>query len=305
MNKSDEKNETLAALALGSLDENEARLLAVQIESDAELAAEFAEWEDIVADLAFSASPAEPSLELRSNLLRAIRQTPQLPASNQSVAKSTENTAKVVEQVKGFDSQQSPGKNNVLNFPASTKRSFWSFAPAFSAAAASIAAILLGISLYNVSENNKVKNEQIAELNQKIIAAEQKLTDVQTRLEREREERELLASPATFIKALDGTKELPAAKARFVFDPQTGQSLLYVTGLPAPPQGKAYQIWFITDPKKPAPGKTFETDNNGRGVLREQIPAQYANAAVFAVTLEPENGSQSPTSAVLLLSTVS
>lgn len=295
--------ELLAALALGSLDENEARRLVVQIESDAELAAEFAEWENVATNIAFAAPPAEPAFELRRNILRAIRQTAQISNSNQNVSKKTENIVTTDAQTKTAVTSQSPQKNTVLNFPAGSKRSFWNFVPAYGAVAASIAAVLLGISLYNVSENNKTKNEQIAQLNQKITVTEQKLADVQTRLEREREERELLASPATFIKALDGTKELPTAKARFVFDPQTGQSLLYVTGLPAPPQGKAYQIWFITDPNKPAPGKTFETDDKGRGVLRDQIPAQHTKASVFAVTLEPVNGSLAPTSSPLLLST--
>ncbi|MEP6925442.1 MAG: anti-sigma factor [Pyrinomonadaceae bacterium] len=295
MDKRDEKNEILAAFALGSLDEIEARKLAAQIESDAELAAELEKWRDVAANLAFIAPEAKPAPTVRENILAAIRKTPQNSSSEQSATNGATKIekAKIVEQP-----EESLAKATVLSFPARSRTSFWSFAPAFSAVAASVIAVLLAIALYNTAQSNKVKTDKISELNQKIIEA-------QTQLERERQERELLISPATFIKALNGTKELPTAKARLVFDPKTGQALLYVEGLPAAPQGKAYQIWFISDPKHPAPGKTFGTDDKGKGILRDEIPVQALKAEAFAITLEPESGSAAPTTLPLLVSPVS
>lgn len=300
MDKRDEKLDDLAALALGSLDKIEARALAAQIASDAQLAAEFEEWQDLAANLALIVPPVEPASSVRENILAAIRTAPQTLISESHSGNNPKlvRETKDIEQSKTISQPKQPEKTNVLNFPARSK--FWNFVPAFGAVAASVIAVLLGISLYQTVQSNKAKTDQIAELNQKISAAEQKVGDVQRALERERQERELLASPASFVKALDGTNEIPTAKARLVFDPKTGRALLYVEGLPAAPKGKAYQIWFITDPKHIAPGKTFETDQTGKGVLRDEIPAQSLKAGVFAVTLEPVGGSKAPTSSILL-----
>jgi anti-sigma-K factor RskA len=159
----------------------------------------------------------------------------------------------------------------------------------------------LGVELYNTSQSNLT---QIAELNQKLVTAEQQLNEAQTQLMRERQERELLGSPASAVFSLTGTEDVPGAKARLVFDQKTGKAVLFVEGLPDAPQGKAYQIWWITDPKKPAPGGTFKTGAEGKGELRDQIPQQYTKASFFAVTVEPEGGSQSPTGSIILKSPV-
>ncbi len=290
MDKRDEKYENLAAYALGSLDEIEGRELAAKISSDAELAAELEEWRDLAASLALVAPAAEPAPSVRENILAAIRAVPQTSNPERGAGNGTESAKKAVEPTKIAAQQRQPETATVLSFQ---KRSLWNFVPTIGAIAASIIALLLAISLYNTTRSESNKSAQIAELNQKV-------SEVQAQLERERQERELLASPASFVKALDGTNEIPNARARFVFDPKTGRSLLYVEGLPAPPKGKAYQIWFISDPKHPAPGKTFETDQSGRGVLRDDISTQNLKAGIFAITLEPIGGSPAPTGSILL-----
>ena len=297
MDKRDEQYEDLAALALGSLDESEARELAANIEADAELFREFAEWQDLTANLVFVAPTAEPAATVRKNILAAIRATPQRVSDSKQGAENgagLSETAKLREQPP-IVAPSPQTTATVLNFPK--RPNFWRLAPTFGAVAASVIALLLAVSLYNTAQSERRKSAQIAELNQKI-------SDVQAQLERERQERELLASPASFVKALAGTNEIPTAKARLVFDPKTGRALLYVEGLPAAPKGKAYQIWFISDPKHPAPGRTFETDLSGKGVLRDEIPAEDLKAGVFAVTLEPIGGSPAPTGSVVLKTTV-
>ncbi len=69
----------------------------------------------------------------------------------------------------------------------------------------------------------------------------------------------------------------------------------------APPAGKAYQLWFLAG-GKPLPGKVFSTDASGAGALTDQLPAEALKAAIFAITLEPESGVQSPTPPIYLSS---
>ena len=121
------------------------------------------------------------------------------------------------------------------------------------------------------------------------------------RLRQENEVVQILSSPGARVKDLKGTTEAPGASAKIVFD-WTGRALLITSGLPRPPQGKEYQLWFIEPKHSPRPGKTFSTDNDGRGHLEERVSEVDREYSVFAVTLEPAGGVKSPTGAIYLRS---
>ena len=285
--------ENLAALALDSLDENERRELDALLAEDAQLRAEFDGLRETAAALSFAAEPLEPSAEVRSRILEKIKQTPQTEKPKFTVIEGGKNksTEKAV-----------PAVVTEFGGMVTSRPGFWSRAAGVVAVAASIAVVILAYSLINTTRQNAQARTQIAELNQRITEAEQNLTKTSGELAQIRAERELLASPQTIVAALGGTENSPQARARLVFDKQTGKAFLYVEGLPDAPAGKAYQIWWISDPTKPAPGGTFKTHNNGKGELRDQIPSKDLNAGVFAVTLEPEGGSDAPTSKPYLIS---
>ena len=120
-------------------------------------------------------------------------------------------------------------------------------------------------------------------------------------LRREREVADILASPGARMKELHGTAEAPGASARIVFD-WTGRAILITSGLPQPPPGKEYQLWFIETKKQPRPGKTFSTDSTGRGLLEDHVRDVDRDYSVLAVTLEPAGGVQSPTGQIYLRS---
>ena len=74
-------------------------------------------------------------------------------------------------------------------------------------------------------------------------------------------------------------------------------------GLPQPPQGKEYQLWVIDPKQPPRPEKTFSTDSAGKALLKvERLFEVEREYGVFAVTLEPAGGVQSPTGAMYLRS---
>lgn len=285
----EEYKENLAAHALDALDETERREIAARLDEDASLRAEFDELRETAAALSFAVETLEPSPELRSRILERIKQTPQTEKPKFTVIEGGKNKSSV---------------KDVSTFPVAETRTrgFWSRAASVVAIAASIAVVILAYSLINSLRQNADSQAQIAALNQRVREAEQRVEQTSGELAQIRAERELLASPQTIVASLAGTENSPQAKARLVFDKQTGKAFLYVEGLPDAPQGKAYQIWWISDPTKPAPGGTFKTHDNGKGELRDQIPPKDLNAGVFAVTLEPESGSQSPTSKPYLIS---
>jgi anti-sigma-K factor RskA len=112
---------------------------------------------------------------------------------------------------------------------------------------------------------------------------------------------EILSSPGARMKELRGTNEAPEASARIVFD-WSGRALLIVKGLPRPPQGKQYQLWFIEGKRAPRPGNTFSTDSGGRGQSAQHILDVDRDYSVMAVTLEPAGGVPAPTGAIYLRS---
>ena len=121
------------------------------------------------------------------------------------------------------------------------------------------------------------------------------------RLVRDNEFVQLLSTPGARVAELNGTKEAAGASAVLAYD-RTGHALLVANGLPRAPQGKEYQLWFIVGNKPPAPGKSFAPDNNGKGTMKDQVPAEALDSAVFAITLEPAGGVSAPTGAIYLRS---
>ena len=122
---------------------------------------------------------------------------------------------------------------------------------------------------------------------------------MQTELQESREFVQLVTSPGGTVTELKPTDAAAGARATIAHD-RSGRVMLVADKLPGVPQGKAYQLWFIVGNKPPLPGKTFTPDSNGKGTLKEQMPREALDSPVFAITLEPAEGSTSPTSPIYL-----
>lgn len=121
------------------------------------------------------------------------------------------------------------------------------------------------------------------------------------RLTRDREFVELVNTPGARVSELSGAEPGQGATAKLAYD-RTGRAILMASKLPSVPQGKAYQLWFIVGNKPPMPGKTFVPDSAGNAVLKDEMPREAVDANVFAITVEPEGGSNTPTSPIYLRS---
>jgi len=163
----------------------------------------------------------------------------------------------------------------------------------FGAIAATIILAALLVSLLILWRENRTNRKELARLSAEIKQA-------QAQLDREHKMGEILTSPDAHMAKLAGTNVAPGAHAMLAYD-RNGHAMLMAKGLPAAPEGMAYQLWFIKDNKK-MPGRVFTTDAAGNGMLDDQIPEAARNAAVFAITLEPRSGVQVPTGSIYLLS---
>ena len=162
----------------------------------------------------------------------------------------------------------------------STPRNIWRSFGSLGAMAAVVLLTALIVGLVVLwRENNKIKNE----------------------LAQAKEFVEMATTPGAQVKELRGVDLGSGASATLAYD-KSGRAMLIAHKLPSVPQGKAYQLWFIVGKNPPMPGKTFSPDVAGTGVLREQMPKEAIDSAIFAITLEPEGGSDAPTSSIYLRS---
>jgi anti-sigma-K factor RskA len=264
----------LAAHALGALDSDEARRVEEHLSSCAECRAEMQEWQATASALAYTAEPAEPSLELRSKILEAVRE-------DGSAA------PKVSKEIQ----EQAP-PSNVVEMPRRSRRSR---VQTFLAIAAAVAILALAAALFVTWQRLNETRRELAR-NQTAVEALAK------QVEQERGVRELLTSPQSQNAQLAGTNMAPNARAQLVFDRRTGHAMLFAYNLPPVPAGKAYQLWFISGGKV-MPGRVFTPDTNGRAMINEEVPVNNLDTApVFAVTLEPSGGVQVATGEKYLLS---
>jgi len=108
-----------------------------------------------------------------------------------------------------------------------------------------------------------------------------------------------------FLNAADtkvvtfGEKDPKPPSGKVLLNSQRGV-LLIAHNLPPAPAGKIYEMWII--PKgatRPIPAGLFQTDNGGNGVHLQQTAVSLDS--IIAVTLEPESGSDQPTTTPLFL----
>ncbi|HET7114555.1 MAG TPA: anti-sigma factor [Pyrinomonadaceae bacterium] len=112
---------------------------------------------------------------------------------------------------------------------------------------------------------------------------------------------DIVSTPGAKVTELQGSGPAVGATAQLAYD-RSGRAMLLANGLPPTPAGKEYQLWFIVGKNPPIPGRTFATDYAGSGALRDDVPQQAMDSAVFAVTLEPIGGNLAPSSPIYLRS---
>lgn len=291
----------LAAHALGALDPDERRALALHLATCAECGAELEGWQETAAALAYSAPLAEPSANLRARILAGARAHSQTSNSRTggdgedgSLGPSAPREASQASTSSTTSETSAPTSTKVLPFAPPAKRR-WSAPSVFGALAASLVFAALLVSLLVLWQRNNRMQAELSSLSNR-------LNETQGELARAREERAPPGSPEPQAAMLAGTKVAPRAHAMLAFDRQSGRAMLIAYDLPPAPEGKAYQLWFIAG-ERIMPGGVFTPDGRGHAELRDLMPAEgrTAASATFAVTLEPAGGVSKPSGAQYLL----
>ena len=90
----------------------------------------------------------------------------------------------------------------------------------------------------------------------------------------------------------------PQGKAIYMRD---RSSLIFLaSNMPVLPPQKAYELWLIPTSGAPIPAGVFKPDARGSAtVIEPPLPAGI-EAKTFAITVEPEQGSSTPTMPIVM-----
>lgn len=111
---------------------------------------------------------------------------------------------------------------------------------------------------------------------------------------------QLVAAPDAVTTTLEPTESASGGSVRVVWSAERSEVAVIADGLPDPGDDMAYQLWSVLDADGVAPAGTFATDD---GTFNDLIDGSTDDASGWGITIEPESGSEQPTSDILFVGT--
>jgi anti-sigma-K factor RskA len=103
---------------------------------------------------------------------------------------------------------------------------------------------------------------------------------------------------------LVATQSKPQPQAQTIYQRDTGRLVLVASNLEPLPQNKTYELWILpANGSAPVPAGTFQPDARGNASLVLPHIPTGVEAKGFAVTIEPQGGSATPTMPIKMLGT--
>jgi len=171
------------------------------------------------------------------------------------------------------------------------RRPLWAVAGGICAAALAVIAVLLW------RDNSALIQEGRKEISEwRSLASQQELELAQAR----RVVETLTASSAVHY-TLVSAKRPPQPQGKAIYVRDRASLIFLASNLPKLPPLKAYELWLIPTSGAPIPAGVFKPDAHGSAtVLNPPLPAGV-EAKAFAMTIEPEQGSSTPTMPIVMM----
>lgn len=258
----------LPGYALGALDDLERRSVERLLESDAAARRALDEYREVLASFTVE---AEPPAGLRAEVLERVRSTPQSAGTTDARTGTERGSGVSAPGAVAPVPSRGPGPDEadgVVDLATRRRRRHWGVAVA--AVAATVAVVVpTTIAVQVTAERDRLREQN------SIVS-------------------EMLVDPDASI--LRGRVEGGGEASALVAD---GDMLFRADGLPEPGEGKAYQLWVVAEDGSVSSAGVLglsggETTSLVRGV----------DGVGLAVSVEPEGGSQQPTTdPIVVLST--
>jgi anti-sigma-K factor RskA len=162
----------------------------------------------------------------------------------------------------------------------------WTLIPWFAAAAFALAAVFFF--------------QQSDRLSQRVAELQSQSAQQQAQLERAREVVSTLTSTNAMRVTLVAAQTPPQPQGRAIYVRDRSSLVFIANNMPALPPQKAYELWLIPTSGAPVPAGVFKPDAHGSATVVEPPLPAAVEAKAFAITVEPEQGSATPTMPIVM-----
>jgi hypothetical protein len=286
----DEIRETAALYALHSLSQHEARAFELHLLDRCRICeTELREFEKVVADLGIGAGEMQPPEYVADLLMARIEHESEREPSAQRREPPAEVSA-------------GPKLSGIAVQPPSSPRLWKIIVPWTIAAVFAVAAFLALYAWREARQGASDTGAKLAVTQEDIRRLRAEVQSEKTKRQELAEFADLLNTPGARLIRLAGQTSSPSSSAVVLWNTQENRWLINAN-LPPAPQGKVYQLWFVTVSSKVSAG-LLPADPSGHVFTAINVPPNLSQFAVAVVTLEPGGGSSQPTDPIFLLGRV-
>lgn len=283
-----EGQETAALYALGALSQFEARAFDVHLREGCPACdLELKQFDGVVGLLGAAAEPVAPSGYVRDLLsVRIQREVSETPKPEKS---------KPATPVIPFPEQ--PGVSHIHSSAGSTAKRSWL---PWAVAAAFLLAFVVSFVAWRTSRNAlQARIDRMEEWASALVLEDNGLRE---ELIERVEIDSVLKSTSRRIIQLTGQEPSLRSTATVYWEVEANRWVV-TAELPPAPEGKVYQLWFVTAQAKISAG-LIHSNRRGHGFAILQFPPDIGPLAAAAITLEPDGGSEQPTMPIFVMGDV-
>ena len=282
MTTDDDLRSLTAAYALGAVDADEAAEFEALLASDPVLRAEVEEIRSAAAGLAFGTEPVDPSPRLKSDLMAMLDATPQLPPLEAPAeAPADERPAAPVTELRPAAGTASPSAaptapRGRLGSASSRASDRWFRKPGalIGVAAAAVVLVVGGVVVGTGLGGPGTSQSPQASAYEQVTTA----SDV----------------------VVDTRDVVGGGTATVYFSATEGKTAVAMDSAPSLPEGRVLQMWYVGKSGPVSAGVMPAADGAGHAVLE----GTYTPGDTVAITVEPEGGSDQPTTEPIVAVTV-
>lgn len=141
----------------------------------------------------------------------------------------------------------------------------------------------------------------LAQQQQQFQTSTRELVELREAVARQRGVIEVLTAPGLQVRSLQRAKLGLDTEGHVLWNERRKAWLFYAFGMPPAPEGKEYQVWFMTEREGPVSAGLFSPDQAGVGQVLAAPPSKlYGKINAVAVTLEPAGGLPKPSGEMYL-----
>jgi anti-sigma-K factor RskA len=139
------------------------------------------------------------------------------------------------------------------------------------------------------------------DLQRSVATLQDEMGQQQAQLQRARDVVSTLTATDAMRVTLVAAKTPPQPQGKAIYVRDRSSLIFLATKMPLLPSNRAYELWLIPTVGAPIPAGVFKPDAHGNAtVINPPLPAGV-EAKVFAITVEPEQGSPAPTTQPIML----